>query len=57
MTGNPGAAGDDGYDIELTPEEELPCSICPAGPPGQRSFIRVDFFFAWNLFFDICVEN
>lgn len=46
MTGNPGAAGDDGYDIELTPEEELPCSICPAGPPGQRSFIRVDFFFA-----------
>uniref|UniRef100_A0A0R3RGN1 Col_cuticle_N domain-containing protein n=1 Tax=Elaeophora elaphi TaxID=1147741 RepID=A0A0R3RGN1_9BILA len=36
MAGNPGLAGDDGYDVELTAEEELPCSICPAGPPGQR---------------------
>lgn len=36
LAGNSGSPGDDGYDIELAPEEELPCAICPAGPPGQR---------------------
>ncbi|CAI4228596.1 unnamed protein product [Auanema sp. JU1783] len=34
--GRPGRAGDDGYDIQLEAEQELPCVICPAGPPGQR---------------------
>uniref|UniRef100_A0A914M105 Col_cuticle_N domain-containing protein n=2 Tax=Meloidogyne TaxID=189290 RepID=A0A914M105_MELIC len=34
--GMPGEAGIDGYDIELGPEQEQSCAICPAGPPGMR---------------------
>uniref|UniRef100_A0AC35U9W2 Col_cuticle_N domain-containing protein n=1 Tax=Rhabditophanes sp. KR3021 TaxID=114890 RepID=A0AC35U9W2_9BILA len=34
--GNPGKAGEDGFDIELEPADDLPCSLCPAGPPGPR---------------------
>lgn len=34
--GKQGAAGADGIDIELLPQADLPCVICPAGPPGQR---------------------
>ncbi|KAE9552626.1 hypothetical protein FO519_004174 [Halicephalobus sp. NKZ332] len=35
-SGTPGPAGEDGFDIELAPQDELPCVICPAGPPGKR---------------------
>lgn len=35
-SGLPGKSGEDGYDIELEPENDLPCIICPGGPPGQR---------------------
>uniref|UniRef100_A0A915DLS1 Nematode cuticle collagen N-terminal domain-containing protein n=1 Tax=Ditylenchus dipsaci TaxID=166011 RepID=A0A915DLS1_9BILA len=35
-SGMPGKSGNDGYDVELEPENDLPCVICPAGPPGQR---------------------
>ena len=31
-----GAPGEDGYDIELRPEPDLPCIICPSGPLGIR---------------------
>lgn len=34
--GMPGEPGIDGYDIELGPEQEQSCAICPAGPPGMR---------------------
>lgn len=37
-SGNTGAPGKDGYDIEATFEDELPCTICPAGPPGNYFF-------------------
>ncbi|CAJ0935409.1 unnamed protein product, partial [Mesorhabditis belari] len=36
MPGNSGKAGDDGMDVELSPEDEMPCTICPGGPPGPR---------------------
>lgn len=35
MPGNPGISGDDGMDVELAPEDDMPCTICPAGPPGM----------------------
>lgn len=34
--GRPGRAGEDGMDVELAPEDDLPCVICPGGPPGMR---------------------
>lgn len=34
--GSPGEPGSDGFDIQLENEPELPCVICPGGPPGQR---------------------
>lgn len=34
--GGPGLAGEDGYDVQLEQENDLPCVICPSGPPGQR---------------------
>lgn len=34
--GKPGESGADGNDIELQLEPDLPCVICPAGPPGKR---------------------
>lgn len=37
--GSQGAPGDDGLDVQLQPEGDLPCVICPAGPPGQRSVL------------------
>lgn len=37
--GDQGPAGDDGLDVQLEPEPELPCVICPAGPPGLRFLI------------------
>uniref|UniRef100_A0A0N4ZRC9 Col_cuticle_N domain-containing protein n=1 Tax=Parastrongyloides trichosuri TaxID=131310 RepID=A0A0N4ZRC9_PARTI len=37
-SGKTGAPGIDGIDIEATLEDELPCTICPAGPPGNRGF-------------------
>ncbi|KAK0404901.1 hypothetical protein QR680_017689 [Steinernema hermaphroditum] len=36
LPGNTGLSGEDGYDVELEPEDDLPCVICPGGPPGQR---------------------
>ncbi|KAE9555262.1 hypothetical protein FO519_001513 [Halicephalobus sp. NKZ332] len=36
MPGNSGPAGQDGFDIEMELQEELPCVICPGGPPGKR---------------------
>ena len=35
-SGIPGPAGEDGFDIELAPQDELPCVVCPSGPPGKR---------------------
>lgn len=35
-SGMPGKTGEDGYDVEVEPENDMPCVICPAGPPGQR---------------------
>uniref|UniRef100_A0A1I8B5J1 Col_cuticle_N domain-containing protein n=1 Tax=Meloidogyne hapla TaxID=6305 RepID=A0A1I8B5J1_MELHA len=35
-TGKQGPTGDDGFDVQLQPEADMPCVICPAGPPGQR---------------------
>lgn len=35
-TGRQGATGEDGFDVQLQPEADMPCVICPAGPPGQR---------------------
>lgn len=35
--GKQGTPGEDGFDVQLQPEGDLPCVICPAGPPGQRS--------------------
>lgn len=32
--GNPGGSGIDGGDVALTANPDLPCAICPAGPPG-----------------------
>uniref|UniRef100_A0A0K0ELH1 Col_cuticle_N domain-containing protein n=1 Tax=Strongyloides stercoralis TaxID=6248 RepID=A0A0K0ELH1_STRER len=37
-SGNTGIPGKDGLDIEASFEDELPCTICPAGPPGNRGF-------------------
>lgn len=34
--GMPGRSGEDGLDVELAPEDDLPCVICPGGPPGMR---------------------
>lgn len=34
--GKPGITGEDGFDVELLPQDDLPCIICPAGPPGKR---------------------
>lgn len=34
--GSPGVAGQDGFDVQLESEPDLPCVICPAGPPGLR---------------------
>lgn len=36
QVGNPGKEGEDGYDVQLESEPELPCVVCPAGPPGPR---------------------
>ncbi|KAI6222886.1 Cuticle collagen lon-3 [Aphelenchoides fujianensis] len=36
QSGMPGAPGVDGFDVELEPQDDLPCVICPGGPPGQR---------------------
>lgn len=35
-SGKIGAPGSDGEDLLLDPTPDLPCSICPAGPPGLR---------------------
>lgn len=35
-SGRPGQAGEDGFDIQIEVTEELPCVICPGGPPGLR---------------------
>lgn len=37
-SGNQGPPGEDGYDVKLEAEPDLPCIICPAGPPGLRYF-------------------
>lgn len=34
--GKPGRTGEDGYDVILETEADMPCVVCPAGPPGQR---------------------
>lgn len=34
--GQPGKPGLDGLDVQLEPEPDLPCVICPGGPPGLR---------------------
>lgn len=34
--GGPGLAGEDGFDVQLESEPELPCVVCPGGPPGPR---------------------
>ena len=34
--GQPGNPGEDGLDIALGPEQDQPCNVCPAGPPGMR---------------------
>ncbi|TKR58416.1 hypothetical protein L596_029864 [Steinernema carpocapsae] len=35
-SGNQGPPGEDGFDVQLEAEPDLPCVICPGGPPGQR---------------------
>lgn len=34
--GNQGISGEDGFDVQLESEPELPCVVCPGGPPGLR---------------------
>lgn len=29
--GMPGKSGEDGFDVELEPEGDMPCVICPGG--------------------------
>lgn len=53
LAGNPGPPGEDGYDVELEPEDELPCVICPAGPPGQRWLYAFCLFLRPKLIFSI----
>jgi hypothetical protein len=50
LTGMPGKAGDDGLDIQLEAEIEIPCIVCPSGPPGQRLLLILLFVFIIWLF-------
>ncbi|KAL3124942.1 hypothetical protein niasHT_001835 [Heterodera trifolii] len=36
QAGSPGESGVDGLDIVVESELDLPCTVCPGGPPGQR---------------------